>query len=128
MLRAKPAIFCPDYSLFIFVASMSVLITKFEDRMRKLLSAVFILFIVNVYAQDSSKYISPDTVQHIIPGRANRPDQIKKPYVILISADGLRYDLADKYHAQNLIRLRTSGVNADYLQPVFPSLTFPNHY
>ena len=28
----------------------------------------------------------------------------------------------------NLIRLRTSGVSADYMQPVFPSLTFPNHY
>jgi predicted AlkP superfamily pyrophosphatase or phosphodiesterase len=76
-----------------------------------------------------SKWLhAQDTSQHIIPGRTNRPDQLKKPYVILISADGFRYDLADKYHAENLIRLRASGVTADYMQSVFPSLTFPNHY
>lgn len=69
-----------------------------------------------------------DTTQHIVPGRSNRTDQLKKPYIILISADGFRYDLADKFHAENLIRLRSTGVDADYLQPVFPSLTFPNHY
>ncbi len=63
-----------------------------------------------------------------MPGRVNRSDQQSKPYVILISADGFRYDLADKFHAENLIRLRNSGVEADYLQSVFPSLTFPNHY
>lgn len=69
-----------------------------------------------------------DTSQHIVPGRTNRRDHLKKPYIILISADGFRYDLADKYQAENLIRLRASGVAADYLQSVFPSLTFPNHY
>ena len=69
-----------------------------------------------------------DTTQHRIPGRINRPGQIQKPYIILISADGFRYDLADKYQAENLIRLRSSGVAADYMQSVFPSLTFPNHY
>jgi predicted AlkP superfamily pyrophosphatase or phosphodiesterase len=71
---------------------------------------------------------SQDTTQHVMPGRVNRSDQQSKPYVILISADGFRYDLADKFHAENLIRLRNSGVEADYLQSVFPSLTFPNHY
>lgn len=84
-----------------------------------------------IQAQDSTRRISgqvSDTTQQIISGRLNRSDMIKKPYVILISADGLRYDLADKFHAENLIRFRSSGVNADYLQPVFPSLTFPNHY
>jgi len=69
-----------------------------------------------------------DTTQHIVPGRSNRAAQMKKPYVILISADGMRYDLADKYQAKNLIRLRSSGVAADYMQSVFPTLTFPNHY
>ncbi len=69
-----------------------------------------------------------DTTQHMVSGRTNRTDHLKKPYVILISADGFRYDLADKYQAENLIRLRRSGVAADYMQSVFPSLTFPNHY
>ena len=96
--------------------------------MKKLLYAAFLLLTGILHAQDSAKRVLPDTTQHIIPGRTNRPDQVKKPYIILISADGFRYDLADKYQAENLIRLRSSGIWADYMQPVFPSLTFPNHY
>ena len=96
--------------------------------MRKLFYAAFLFLTGILHAQDSPRRVLPDTIQHVIPGRTNLPDQVKKPYIILISADGFRYDLADKYHAENLIRLRASGVTADYMQPVFPSLTFPNHY
>jgi predicted AlkP superfamily pyrophosphatase or phosphodiesterase len=96
--------------------------------MRNLLCAAFFLSTGILHAQDSPGRVLPDTIQHVMPGRTNRPDQLKKPYIILISADGFRYDLADKYRAENLIRLRSSGVAADYMQPVFPSLTFPNHY
>ncbi|MDP4213261.1 MAG: ectonucleotide pyrophosphatase/phosphodiesterase [Bacteroidota bacterium] len=87
------------------------------------ISAFILLFFSGVgflHAQDST--------QQIVPGRVNRPNQMGKPYVILISADGFRYDLADKYHAKNLLQLRKQGVNADYMQSSFPSLTFPNHY
>lgn len=69
-----------------------------------------------------------DTLQKIDFDRRNAPLQQQKPYVILISIDGLRWDLVDKYEAKNLIRLRSGGVQADYLKPSFPSLTFPNHY
>ncbi|RFM25835.1 alkaline phosphatase family protein [Deminuibacter soli] len=69
-----------------------------------------------------------DTTQKIVPNRFNSPAQEQKPYVILISADGFRADLADKFNAKNLQRLRAGGVQADYMQPSFPSLTFPNHY
>jgi predicted AlkP superfamily pyrophosphatase or phosphodiesterase len=96
--------------------------------MRKLLHAAFLLLTGILHAQDSARRVLPDTIQHVITGRTNRSDQLKKPYIILISADGFRYDLADKYRAENLIRLRSSGVWSDYMQPVFPSLTFPNHY
>ncbi len=75
-------------------------------------------------------FLSPgqDTTQKIIAGRVNSPKQQQKPYVILISADGFRWDLADKYHAVNLLRLREQGVAAVSMIPSFPSLTFPNHY
>ena len=91
-----------------------------QSLMRKILILPFFILSGILYAQD--------TTQHIVPGGTNRHDHLKKPYVILISADGFRYDLADKYQAKNLIRLRSSGVAADYMQSVFPSLTFPNHY
>jgi predicted AlkP superfamily pyrophosphatase or phosphodiesterase len=76
----------------------------------------------------SSLSAQEDTMQHIVSGRANSPAQQQKPYVILISADGFRYDLADKYHAVNLLRLREQGVAATSMIPSYPSLTFPNHY
>jgi len=85
------------------------------------------IFILVLFTLPAILY-SQDTSQHVIPGRTNQPGQSKKPYVILISADGFRYDLADKYHAENLKRFSSGGVTADYLQSVFPSLTFPNHY
>jgi predicted AlkP superfamily pyrophosphatase or phosphodiesterase len=69
-----------------------------------------------------------DTVQHIVPGRHNSKQQQQKPYVILISADGFRYDLADKYQATHLQQLRSNGVAAKAMIPSYPSLTFPNHY
>jgi predicted AlkP superfamily pyrophosphatase or phosphodiesterase len=72
--------------------------------------------------------LAQDTAQKIVPGRFNSAEQEQKPYVILISADGFRYDLAVKYNAVNLLRLRNEGVAAAYMQPSFPSLTFPNHY
>jgi hypothetical protein len=33
-----------------------------------------------------------DTTQVVISGRTNAPETLQKPYVILISADGFRYD------------------------------------
>jgi predicted AlkP superfamily pyrophosphatase or phosphodiesterase len=72
--------------------------------------------------------VGQDTTQHIVPGRLNAETQESKPYIILISADGFRYDLAEKYNASNLLRLSKQGVAASYMQPAYPSLTFPNHY
>jgi predicted AlkP superfamily pyrophosphatase or phosphodiesterase len=69
-----------------------------------------------------------DTLQKVIEGRRNSVDQQKKPYVILISADGFRYDYAEKHQAKNLLALSSQGVRAASLIPSFPSLTFPNHY
>lgn len=69
-----------------------------------------------------------DIAQHIVPGRSNSEQQQQKPYVILISADGFRYDLADRYHATHLQQLRSNGVAAKAMIPSYPSLTFPNHY
>ena len=69
-----------------------------------------------------------DTTQQVVAGRVNSLEQQQKPYVILISADGFRYDYAQKYGAQNLLGYAYQGVKADALIPSFPSVTFPNHY
>jgi predicted AlkP superfamily pyrophosphatase or phosphodiesterase len=58
----------------------------------------------------------------------NAPAQQDKPYVLLISIDGFRWDYAERDHAANLLALGRSGVRAKALIPSFPSTTFPNHY
>ena len=46
----------------------------------------------------------------------------------MVSFDGFRYDFTTLADTQNFDRLEIEGVKADALIPVFPSLTFPNHY
>lgn len=61
-------------------------------------------------------------------GGVNAPEQRNKPYLILISIDGFRWDYQDLFETPALDRLAARGVQAESLQPVFPTLTFPNHY
>jgi predicted AlkP superfamily pyrophosphatase or phosphodiesterase len=58
----------------------------------------------------------------------NAQSQQDKPYVLLISLDGFRYDYAERYGATNLLQLARNGVAAKALIPSFPTNTFPNHY
>jgi predicted AlkP superfamily pyrophosphatase or phosphodiesterase len=59
----------------------------------------------------------------------NAPQQLSKPYVILVSLDGFRYDYAKKYHAEHLLALAAQGASApEGMLPSYPSITFPNHY
>ncbi len=76
----------------------------------------------------NSQSIPVDTAQIIVPNRVNTPAAQEKPYVIMISADGFRYDYAEKYNATNLLQLASRGVRASAMIPSFPSITGPNHY
>lgn len=53
------------------------------------------------------------------------PDQHS---VILISIDGMRADALHPKRTPNLWRLAQQGTHAPWMEPVFPTLTFPNHY
>jgi len=48
--------------------------------------------------------------------------------VLLISLDGFRADYLTRATTKTLDRLAAEGVRAESLIPVFPTLTFPNHY
>src|ERR1043166_8282096 len=59
----------------------------------------------------------------------NAAQQQTKPYVILVSLDGFRYDYTRRYGARNIQALAASGASApEGMIPSFPSVTFPNHY
>jgi len=63
-----------------------------------------------------------------MPGRTNSTEAQTKPYVIMISTDGFRYDYAKKYHAEHLLQFSENGVQAKAMIPSYPSITFPNHW
>ncbi|KIA89690.1 alkaline phosphatase family protein [Kaistella jeonii] len=89
--------------------------------MKKLFALLFsVLFIVGS--------AQTDTAQVVVPNRKNSVEALAKPYVILISADGFRYDYAKKYKAENILNYAKIGVAAKAMIPSFPSITFPNHW
>ncbi len=61
-------------------------------------------------------------------GGINATHQQLKPYLVLISIDGFRWDYMDRYPTPNMDRIAAAGSRAERLIPVFPTLTFPNHY
>ncbi|THV57479.1 ectonucleotide pyrophosphatase/phosphodiesterase [Chryseobacterium candidae] len=75
-----------------------------------------------------AQQVNIDTAQVVIPGRQNSTEAQSKPYVIMISTDGFRYDYARKYNTENLLKLSNGGVKAEAMIPSYPSITFPNHW
>ncbi|MDJ0940311.1 MAG: ectonucleotide pyrophosphatase/phosphodiesterase [Woeseiaceae bacterium] len=53
---------------------------------------------------------------------------MKKPYLVLVSIDGFGWDARARADTPALDRLADTGVVAESMRPVFPTLTFPNHY
>lgn len=93
-----------------------------------MIKILFTKIIVLSVLISTSVFAQPDTAQKRVSGRENSTDKLTQPYLILISADGFRYDYADRFNAQNLKNIEADGVRAKWMVPSFPSLTFPNHY
>ncbi|MDN5396359.1 MAG: ectonucleotide pyrophosphatase/phosphodiesterase [Chryseobacterium sp.] len=92
--------------------------------MKRGLHFLLLIFSLTIFAQKSPV----DTAQVVVANRYNSIDAQTKPYVIMISTDGFRYDYAKKYNAENLLKLSGEGVQAKAMIPSYPSITFPNHW
>lgn len=88
-----------------------------------ILISIFILGIITLIS--CNKRILSST--HSITNTNSKTAQ-KKPYLILISLDGFRWDYVEKYNPPNLSSFIKNGVKAASLIPSFPTKTFPNHY
>ena len=53
---------------------------------------------------------------------------VATPPVLLVSLDGFRPDYLELGITPNLNRLAAGGVRAEWMNPSYPTLTFPNHY
>ncbi|KAK7272770.1 hypothetical protein RJT34_29593 [Clitoria ternatea] len=63
------------------------------------------------------------------PHTARPLSTLPHPVVLLVSSDGFRFGYQFKTHLPNIRRLIRNGTEAETgLIPVFPTLTFPNHY
>lgn len=95
--------------------------------------ALLLLADAGVIAQMQSS--APPPAQSAGAGKvievANPPNaaaQQAKPYVVLVSLDGFRYDYVKKYSAPNIAAMAARGASApDGMIPSYPSTTFPNH-
>lgn len=61
-------------------------------------------------------------------GGVNAAEHLDKPYVILVSLDAFGWNYHSLYPTPNIQRLLAAGTRAEQLVPVWPTLTFPNHY
>lgn len=59
---------------------------------------------------------------------SNYAQQNEKPYVVLVSLDGFRWDYNKYFDTPNLDELAKNGVKAKSMKPSYPTKTFPNHY
>lgn len=91
--------------------------------MKKLIFSYIVVLVA--FTQISDAQVNK---QRAKPPHENTAEQMKKPYLILVSVDGFRYDYADKYNAKSLLKEANDGVKAESMIPVFPSSTGPNHF
>lgn len=58
---------------------------------------------------------------------SNGTHEFKKT-VLMVSIDGLRADYLDRGLTPHLLDISREGIRAKYMKPIFPTLTFPNHW
>ncbi|GAA4282422.1 alkaline phosphatase family protein [Gaetbulibacter aestuarii] len=94
--------------------------------MKKILS---ILLCFSIYSHSQTPTYTETLSQEIHSKTIENSDAtLNKPYVIMVSIDGFRYDYAEKYNAKNILAIAKNGSSTTRLIPSFPSKTFPNHY
>jgi predicted AlkP superfamily pyrophosphatase or phosphodiesterase len=93
-----------------------------RPRITKYFTALAIFFALSLVSVAQQNFVV--TVDH----GPNSAAQQSKPYVVLVSLDGFRWDYATKYGAKNLLNLAAHGASAPQgMIPSYPSVTFPNH-
>ncbi|CAN1796202.1 Venom phosphodiesterase [Linum perenne] len=92
-----------------------------------LFTSLFALTCVSLSIFSYLHFSSPEPVQTVTLSRPK--PKLPRPVVIMVSADGFRFGYQFKTSTPNIDRLFAEGTSADRgLIPVYPTITFPNHY
>lgn len=88
-------------------------------------SVLILALIVTALRGQSTATYPVITIDH----GPNAAAQQNKPYVVLVSLDGFRYDYPRQYGTPHLDAIAHRGASApEGMYPSYPSTTFPNHY
>ncbi|XP_062856450.1 venom phosphodiesterase 1 [Trichomycterus rosablanca] len=81
----------------------------------------------NIVCNGVTSWVEDQCVNMSVP---NCPANFKRQPLLLISLDGLRAEYQHTWYSliPVLDKLRRCGTSSAFMQPVFPSKTFPNHY
>ncbi|TFY77705.1 hypothetical protein EWM64_g6306 [Hericium alpestre] len=69
--------------------------------------------------------------RYLVYGAARAPlpaHHVGNRTVLIVSIDGLRADYLDRGFTPHLLDISKLGLRAKYMKPIFPTLTFPNHW
>ncbi|CAK8579438.1 unnamed protein product [Lathyrus sativus] len=92
-------------------------------------SAFAFLFLSSSSSSSSTSPPQSTSTTHNNTSLSRPLTKLKRPIVLLISSDGFRFGYQFKTPTPSITRLISNGTEAETgLIPVFPSLTFPNHY
>lgn len=93
------------------------------NRLRTLLYSLSLIINVTGLVSCTSNTKPTDSAATV-----NSEESLEKPYLILISLDGFRWDYVERFKPPHLSNFIQNGVKAESLIPSFPTKTFPNHY
>ncbi len=90
----------------------------------------FLIACVDTEKSSTGREVATGDDTTYVVGTGGRNSELRQdnPYLILVSIDGFRWDYLDLHPAPAIGQLAASGLRAQALVPVFPTLTFPNHY
>lgn len=88
------------------------------------------LFVVGLVVWISMAVYSCDSHKTSVESSQTRNSMssMEKPYLIVVSLDGFRWDYVERFAPPHMSSFIEGGVKASSLVPSFPSKTFPNHY
>ena len=85
------------------------------------LVALISRFLVCHVKSDNAGPIQTTLVNHVLSPHSDQK-------VILILADGVRWDYLTQPNLTGFEQMLRRGVKAEYVQPIFPSNSYPNWY
>ena len=88
---------------------------------------IFIWALLAIFCVTCTTPPTPQTPDKPDTEQGGDEEKASESYVVILSMDAFRYDLADMYETPTLDSIARVGVYSE-IMPCFPSNTFPNHY